>query len=151
MTNYVADDQEPDATIVNLTVQFFTVKSIAHFLLEATDVFPKLVDMFARRIIEHIKELDPPTEPKDEFQHGMNLSLSMLMLEQKAEYSRFEPIMTDLMYLLRVPFDKGKYSDSLRSRFAKGTESFVHLMSYMQVIMMVIIIIGPIYNPIEIC
>ena len=58
MTNFVADDQETDLSIVNLTVQFFTVKSIAHYLLEHSDVFKKLVDMFSRRLIEHIKELD---------------------------------------------------------------------------------------------
>lgn len=132
MTNFVSDDQEEDLTIVNMTVQFFTVKSIAHYLLEATDVFSKLVDMFATRIVDHIKELQPEDLPKEEFQSGMDISLSILMVEEKAEYSRFESIMTDLMYLLRVPFESKNFTDPLRRNFAKGTESFIHLISYLQ-------------------
>ncbi len=54
--NYSRDDQERDVTLVNLTVQFFTVKSIAQTLLVETDVFSKLVDVFAKRIIEHISD-----------------------------------------------------------------------------------------------
>jgi hypothetical protein len=38
-------------TVTNLTVQFFTVKSIAQTLLRDTDVFARLVDIFAGRIV----------------------------------------------------------------------------------------------------
>ncbi len=56
MENFVRDDQEDDTTFVNLTVQFFTVKSIAHLLMTETDVFSKLVNMFRRRLIGHLGE-----------------------------------------------------------------------------------------------
>jgi hypothetical protein len=131
MTNFVADDQETDQTIVNLTVQFLTVKSIAHYLLQESDVFVSLVDMFARRLIEHINELDHASK-NSEFQNGMDLSLSVMMLEERAEYHRFESILTDLMYLLRVPYDQGAFNEKIRRRFSKGTESFLHLISYLQ-------------------
>ena len=64
LKNFVKDDQEQESTVVNLTVQFFTVKSIAHHLLATTDVFTTLIDLYAARIIEHLKDFphegDPP-------------------------------------------------------------------------------------------
>ena len=55
------------------------------------------------------------------------------MQDEKDEYGRFETILTDLMYLLRVPFEADKFDEEVRKRFARGTEAFIHLLSYMQV------------------
>lgn len=55
------------------------------------------------------------------------------MIDEKAEYGRFEHILTDLMYLLRVPFETEKFTEHFRTTFCKGTESFIHLLSYLQV------------------
>lgn len=60
LNNFVVDDQEMDFSLVNLTVQFFTVKSIGQTLMEETDVFHVLIDMFAGRLIEHFEEVAQP-------------------------------------------------------------------------------------------
>ena len=67
------------------------------------------------------------------FQTGLNLSLSVLMQDEKDEYGRIESILTDLMYLLRVPFEAENFDEEIRKRFTRGTEAFIHLISYMQV------------------
>jgi len=134
--NFIADDQEPDVTVTNLTVQFFTVKSIAHELLKETDVFDELVNVFACRIADHALEYseeDLLLGDQREFQAGRNLHLVELMVEQKAEYSRFESVLTDLMYLLRVPLESNAYDDAFRKRFCMGVQSFIVLLSYIQV------------------
>lgn len=56
-----------------------------------------------------------------------------MMEEEKAEYSRIESIMTDLMYLLRVPYDQGKFNDEIRKKFCRGTAAFLQLMYFLQV------------------
>lgn len=58
MKNYISDDQETDLTFTNLTVQFLTVKSIAHFLLQNTNVFPKLIDIYTKRLMDHVKDIE---------------------------------------------------------------------------------------------
>ena len=47
------------------------------------------------------------------FQTGLNLSLSVLMQDEKDEYGRFESILTDLMYLLRVPFEAENFDEEI--------------------------------------
>ncbi len=167
-------------TVVNLSVQFFTVKSIAQTLLCETDVriafelqtvsrsiyvftsllpkvFSKLVNIFSKRIIEHVSdfghtERDPSKNDSyyfnpflrqtnfcvsvfpGSFQSGMDLNLQDLMEDQKEEFDRYQCVLTDLMYLLRVPLqDPDRYTDRFRIEFARGTEAFLHLLSYLQV------------------
>ena len=46
MDNYIVDRQESDTSIVNLTVQIFSVKSIAHILFEEENLLAKVVDFY---------------------------------------------------------------------------------------------------------
>ena len=46
MNDYMNDDQEPDVSIVNLTVQILTVPSVAHHLVEKCNGLAKLVEYF---------------------------------------------------------------------------------------------------------
>ena len=115
LSNFTADDQESDVSVVNLTVQFFTVKSIAHILLQETDVFKQVVEAFSKRLIDHIKEFGTRMDDDEDenfFQVGKDVALSVLMFEERSEFARFEVVLTDLMYLLRVPFDK--FTDASR-------------------------------------
>ena len=131
MSNFTTDDQESDVTVVNLTVQFFTVKSIAHSLMSETDIFATLVRVFAKRLADHLAEFGGRNH-ESEFQTGVDPALSVLMMEEKAEYARFETVLTDLMYLLRVPFESGNFTDESRVKFMKGTEEFIDLLSEFQ-------------------
>ncbi len=69
----------------------------------------------------------------ESFQAGLDLNLQDLMEDQKDEFDRYQNILTDLMYLLRVPLEAERFSDQFRSSFSKGVESFLHLLSYLQV------------------
>ena len=48
MYDFMTDDQELDVSIANLSVQIFTVPSVAHHLIEKQDCLTKMVEFFTQ-------------------------------------------------------------------------------------------------------
>ena len=64
MYDFMTDDQELDVSIANLSVQIFTVPSVAHHLIEKQDCLTKMVEFFTQifedeakyGIVHHMKK-----------------------------------------------------------------------------------------------
>ena len=54
----MSDDQEADATVANLSVQIFTVPSVAHHLIEKCNGLSKLVEFFITIFNDEAKYTD---------------------------------------------------------------------------------------------
>ena len=48
MYDFMTDDQELDVSIANLSVQIFTVPSVAHHLIEKQDCLTKMIEFFTQ-------------------------------------------------------------------------------------------------------
>ncbi len=54
MFDFIGDDQESDVSITNLTVQLFTVPSIAHILMEKMDAFNVMISFFKQVFTDEV-------------------------------------------------------------------------------------------------
>ena len=54
LCDFINDDQEMETTVTNLTVQIFTVKSIAHILIEEENAFFFIMTFFRNQMEEHV-------------------------------------------------------------------------------------------------
>eukprot|EP00095_Tigriopus_kingsejongensis_P008844 maker-scaffold15_size728074-snap-gene-2.18 protein:Tk08844 transcript:maker-scaffold15_size728074-snap-gene-2.18-mRNA-1 annotation:"ubiquitin-protein ligase e3 component n-recognin-" len=118
MDEFIRDEQESDTTVVNLTVQIFTVKSIAHILIEEENIFFEIVNFYHALLAPH--KVDD------------RLQLETWMEDEKDIHQKGQSAITDLMFLLRVPIEEGKYSETLRSSFSRGVGKFVDLLGLLQ-------------------
>lgn len=118
MDEFIRDEQESDVTIVNLTVQMFTVKSIAHILIEEENLFYEVVNFLKTLLSSH---------NDDQY-----FKLESWMEDEKDLYLKSQSAITDLMFLLRVPIEEGRYNDTVRASFSRGVDKFVQLLGLLQ-------------------
>ena len=81
MSDFINDDQETETSVTTLTVQIFTVKSIAQILLEEENAFFFLITFYRNQLAEHVDDA------------GV-LCLETWMEEVKNEYSRNRTVLT---------------------------------------------------------
>lgn len=55
------------------------------------------------------------------------------MEDEKDLYLKSQSAITDLMFLLRVPIEEGRYNDTVRASFSRGVDKFVQLLGLLQV------------------
>ena len=55
MNDFMTDDQEQDVSIANLSVQIFTVPSVAHNLIENHDALTKMIELFTKIFEDEVK------------------------------------------------------------------------------------------------
>ena len=134
--DYYCDDQERESSIMSLSVQIFTVPSIAHHLIESCDAMAKML----QGDTSHGAMRDGPeglisgfitllVENKDE---SGTLDLNAWLVEEKAEFQRGLMSLYDLTYLLSVVPAADMWSDNLRKNFRNGAVKVLEVLSMMQ-------------------
>ncbi|XP_052865271.1 E3 ubiquitin-protein ligase UBR1 [Anopheles cruzii] len=118
MQDFIRDDHYHSFSIVSLSVQLFTVPTIAHHLIAHESAFFKLMHTFyAESIEKHIKNR--------QLQFAKNTS-SMNVFKRSAY------ILIDLKYLLSFRPEEGMWTQELRAGFLHGVQILIRLLKCMQ-------------------
>lgn len=116
MQDFIHDDHEHSFSVVSLSVQLFTVPTIAHHLIAHESAFFKLMHTFYSECIEKYVQ-------KKVLQFAKNTA--NLNLFKRATF-----ILFDLRYLLS--FKPDVWTDSLRTGFLHGVQILMRLLKVMQ-------------------
>uniref|UniRef100_A0A182R7J8 E3 ubiquitin-protein ligase n=1 Tax=Anopheles funestus TaxID=62324 RepID=A0A182R7J8_ANOFN len=116
MQDFIRDDHYHSFSIVSLSVQLFTVPTIAHYLIEKESAFFKLMHTyFSEAIDKYVKNR----------QLVFVKNTSTLNAFKRAGY-----ILIDLKYLLS--FKPDKWTNELRTGFLHGLQQLIRLLKFMQ-------------------
>lgn len=119
MVDFMSDDQEPDVSIANLSVQIFTVPSVAHHLLESFDALSHLVKFFTQIF-----------EDETKFDDNGQLDLTDWLDERQYDYTRCSHILTDIQYLLSA--EPAEWSSKMRQNVIHGAKALIDLIGRLQ-------------------
>lgn len=114
--DFIADDHDHSFSIVSLSVQLFTVPSIAHYLIAREGIFHKLMHTFYHRSIE-------------EFIQNKTLHFSKVA-STFTHFRRSTYILYDLRYILS--FKPTTWTDDLREGFIEGCKVLLRVLNAMQ-------------------
>ena len=91
------DDQESsDATIANLTVQIFTVPSVAQHLVQKHNSFKLLIEFFTSHFSENAK-LNSDSEEENDLD---DIDLTDWMHERQTDFTRLMHVIHDIEHIL---------------------------------------------------
>ena len=116
--DYLRDDQEKDASIMSLSVQVFTVPSLALHLVEHCDALSKLIQGFHSLL--------------DSYKEGDTLDLSPWQNDEKSEFQRGLASLYDLTYLLAVVPGPAQWNSRVRTSFKAGAMKVMGILFMMQ-------------------
>ncbi|XP_034490388.1 E3 ubiquitin-protein ligase UBR1 isoform X2 [Drosophila innubila] len=114
--DFISDDHDHSFSIVSLSVQLFTVPSIAHHLIAQEGILDKLLHTFYHVAIE-------------KFIHNRRLHFSK-NIASMAFFKRANYILYDLRYLLVLKPEV--LSNELRSGFLEGCKALMRVLNVMQ-------------------
>jgi len=117
--DFIVDDQERESSIMSLSVQIFTVPSLAIYLIENCDALSKLLQGFLNLLNENVDEND-------------KLVLTAWVVEEKSEFQRGLSSLYDLTYLLNVVPTEDQWNEKLRTNFKNGVSKALQILSMMQ-------------------
>uniref|UniRef100_I3JJG1 E3 ubiquitin-protein ligase n=1 Tax=Oreochromis niloticus TaxID=8128 RepID=I3JJG1_ORENI len=115
-SDYVKDDHGREFSITDLSVQMFTVPSLARMLM----VEENLMTTIIRTFVDHLRHRDP----QGRFQFDRYTA------QQAFKFGRVQSLIGDLKYVLISP--PSKWSDQLRLKFLEGFYAFLELLKCMQ-------------------
>lgn len=114
LKEFIADDHDHSISVSSLSVQIFTVPTLAHALIQEESAISVLLRAFLSECERNKNE-----EGKLAFQRNQTNSF------RRAQY-----ILYDLKYLVTV--QPVVWNDALRKNFLHGLQSFLNLLSWMQ-------------------
>lgn len=116
MQEFIRDDHEHSYCVVALSVQFFTVPTIAHYLIAYEDACFKLMHTFYSECIEKyvVKKVLQFTK------NTAHLNV----------FKRASHVLYDIKYLLNIKPDE--WTDSLKRGFLHGVQTLLRLLNVMQ-------------------
>ncbi|XP_057714744.1 E3 ubiquitin-protein ligase UBR1 isoform X2 [Corythoichthys intestinalis] len=112
--NFIDDDHERSISITALSVQIFTVPTLARYLIEETNVITRIVNTVMALLMEHL-----------------DVNNRFFFLGYNSDkFSRIQVIFHDLRYILiSIP---SIWSCKLRKQFKEGFNAFLGLLKCMQ-------------------
>uniref|UniRef100_A0A5F8H9W7 E3 ubiquitin-protein ligase n=1 Tax=Monodelphis domestica TaxID=13616 RepID=A0A5F8H9W7_MONDO len=114
--DYVTDDHDREFSIADLSVQIFTVPSLARMLITEENLMTTIIKTF----MDHLKHRDI----QGRFQFERYTAL------QAFKFRRVQSLILDLKYvLISKPTD---WSEDLRHKFLEGFDAFLELLKCMQ-------------------
>lgn len=114
--DYVTDDHDREFSVADLSVQIFTVPSLARMLLTEENLMTVIIKAF----MDHLKHRDA----QGRFQFERYTAL------QAFKFRRVQSLILDLKYvLISKPTE---WSDELRQKFLQGFDAFLELLKCMQ-------------------
>ncbi|XP_030603407.1 E3 ubiquitin-protein ligase UBR2 isoform X2 [Archocentrus centrarchus] len=115
-SDYVKDDHDREFSITDLSVQMFTVPSLARMLM----VEENLMTTIIRTFVDHLRHRDL----QGRFQFDRYTA------QQAFKFGRVQSLIGDLKYVLISP--PSEWSDQLRLKFLEGFDAFLELLKCMQ-------------------
>uniref|UniRef100_A0A669F0A3 E3 ubiquitin-protein ligase n=1 Tax=Oreochromis niloticus TaxID=8128 RepID=A0A669F0A3_ORENI len=115
-TDFMEDDHERVVSVTSLSVQLFTVPTMARMLM----VEENLMTTIIRTFVDHLRHRDP----QGRFQFDRYTA------QQAFKFGRVQSLIGDLKYVLISP--PSKWSDQLRLKFLEGFYAFLELLKCMQ-------------------
>ncbi|KAL3216691.1 hypothetical protein MRX96_032862 [Rhipicephalus microplus] len=115
LKEFVADDHEHPVSITSLSVQIFTVPTLAHLLVAEEDAIAVLLRAF-------LSECEKHRNPEGRLAFERN--------HANVAFRRAQFVLYDLRYILSVPPDV--WTDKLRKGFLYGISSLLNLLTWMQ-------------------
>uniref|UniRef100_A0A8C9PXW8 E3 ubiquitin-protein ligase n=1 Tax=Spermophilus dauricus TaxID=99837 RepID=A0A8C9PXW8_SPEDA len=115
-SDYVTDDHDREFSIADLSVQIFTVPSLARMLITEENLMTIIIKTF----MDHLRHRDA----QGRFQFERYTAL------QAFKFRRVQSLILDLKYvLISKPTE---WSDELRQKFLEGFDAFLELLKCMQ-------------------
>ncbi|MEJ1288026.1 hypothetical protein NN561_019055 [Cricetulus griseus] len=115
-SDYVTDDHDREFSVADLSVQIFTVPSLARMLITEENLMTVIIKAF----MDHLKQRDA----QGRFQFERYTAL------QAFKFRRVQSLILDLKYvLISKPTE---WSDGLRQKFLEGFDAFLELLKCMQ-------------------
>ncbi|XP_070442170.1 E3 ubiquitin-protein ligase UBR2 isoform X3 [Equus przewalskii] len=115
-SDYVTDDHDREFSIADLSVQIFTVPSLARMLITEENLMTIIIKTF----MDHLRHRD--TQGRFQFERYTAL--------QAFKFRRVQSLILDLKYvLISKPTE---WSDDLREKFLEGFDAFLELLKCMQ-------------------
>ncbi|XP_034537441.1 E3 ubiquitin-protein ligase UBR2 [Notolabrus celidotus] len=114
--DYVRDDHDREFSITDLSVQIFTVPSLARMLM----VEENLMTTIIRTFVDHLRHRDL----QGRFQFDRYTA------QQAFKFGRVQSLIGDLKYVLISR--PSEWSDQLRQKFLEGFDAFLELLKCMQ-------------------
>uniref|UniRef100_A0A3Q1DBZ8 E3 ubiquitin-protein ligase n=1 Tax=Amphiprion ocellaris TaxID=80972 RepID=A0A3Q1DBZ8_AMPOC len=115
-SDYVKDDHDREFSITDLSVQMFTVPSLARMLM----VEENLMTTIIRTFVDHLRHRDL----QGRFQFDRYTA------QQAFKFGRVQSLIGDLKYVLISP--PSDWTDQLRLKFLEGLDAFLELLKCMQ-------------------
>ncbi|XP_069579847.1 E3 ubiquitin-protein ligase UBR2 isoform X3 [Brachyistius frenatus] len=115
-TDFMEDDHERVVSVTSLSVQLFTVPTMARMLM----VEENLMTTIIRTFVDHLRHRDL----QGRFQFDRYTS------QQAFKFGRVQSLIGDLKYVLISP--PSEWSDQLRRKFLEGLDAFLELLKCMQ-------------------
>uniref|UniRef100_A0A4W6E091 E3 ubiquitin-protein ligase n=1 Tax=Lates calcarifer TaxID=8187 RepID=A0A4W6E091_LATCA len=115
-SDYVKDDHDREFSITDLSVQIFTVPSLARMLM----VEENLMTTIIRTFVDHLRHRDL----QGRFQFDRYTA------QQAFKFGRVQSLIGDLKYVLISR--PSEWSDQLRMKFLEGLDAFLELLKCMQ-------------------
>ncbi|XP_022244280.1 E3 ubiquitin-protein ligase UBR2-like isoform X1 [Limulus polyphemus] len=114
MKDFIADDHEHSVSITSLSVQIFTVPTLAHYLIMEENAIYVLLRTFLTECERN------RIDGKLSFERSQNIEL----------FRRSQFVLFDLRYLLTVK--PNEWNTSLRKNFLHGIQQLLNFLSWMQ-------------------
>ncbi|XP_062375435.1 E3 ubiquitin-protein ligase UBR2 isoform X2 [Sardina pilchardus] len=115
-SDYVRDDHDREYSITDLSVQMFTVPSLARMLITEEDLMSTII----RTFVDHLRHRD--LQGRFQFER--------YTAQQAFKFRRVQSLIGDLKYvLISRPTE---WSDKLREKFLEGLDAFLDLLKCMQ-------------------
>ncbi|XP_061698857.1 E3 ubiquitin-protein ligase UBR1 [Syngnathoides biaculeatus] len=112
--NFIDDDHERSISITALSVQIFTVPTLARYLIEETNVITRIVNTVMALLLEHL-----------------DVNNRFFFLGYNSDkFSRIQVIFHDLRYILISK--PSTWNSKLRKQFIEGFNAFLGLLKCMQ-------------------
>ncbi|XP_036402370.1 E3 ubiquitin-protein ligase UBR2 [Megalops cyprinoides] len=115
-SDYVKDDHDREYSITDLSVQMFTVPSLARMLITEENLMTTII----RTFVDHLRHRD--LQGRFQFER--------YTAQQAFKFRRVQSLIGDLKYvLISRPTD---WTDKLREKFLEGLDTFLELLKCMQ-------------------
>ncbi|XP_011482545.1 E3 ubiquitin-protein ligase UBR2 isoform X1 [Oryzias latipes] len=115
-TDFLEDDHERVVSVTSLSVQLFTVPTVARMLM----VEENLMTTIIRTFVDHLRHRDV---------HG-RFQFDRYTAQQAFKFGRVQSLIGDLKYVLISP--PSEWSDALRLKFLEGFDAVLDLLTCMQ-------------------
>ncbi|XP_067091771.1 E3 ubiquitin-protein ligase UBR2 isoform X2 [Osmerus mordax] len=115
-SDYVKDDHDREFSVTDLSVQMFTVPSLARMLITEEDLMTTII----RTFVDHLRHRD--LQGRFQFER--------YTAQQAFKFRRVQSLIGDLKYVLISR--PNEWSDQLREKFLEGLDTFLELLKCMQ-------------------